>query len=133
LKNYDDGWGFNCFGCNSKGTVVEFFMHYYGMEHDEAVASVAERFEINIEGLSVIQETIKAPIKTGGESFNMKKLTEFHAQAATQCRLIMRKRPGDGAIRRWIEEAFERMDDCIENCDAEGMEKIYLEASKWNT
>jgi DNA primase len=127
MRKHADGWGFHCFGCNSGGTVVEFFMKHYNLEREEALEQICERFEIGTDSQELLSAAIRAlsrDVNTSG------RLASMHRLAADECRTLLRSRVEDAALRKWVSNAFRRMNECLEDMDCDGLERICTEARR---
>ncbi|MFA5313377.1 MAG: CHC2 zinc finger domain-containing protein, partial [Methanomassiliicoccales archaeon] len=52
-------WVYHCFGCSSGGTIIDFFMDYYGMDSPvEAIDAICEKFGFSDMG-DIISKEIK--------------------------------------------------------------------------
>lgn len=54
LKIYDNPKGWYCFGCSQGGTVIDFYMHFYGVGFVQAVEGLGQMFGL---GGEIDQET----------------------------------------------------------------------------
>lgn len=111
LLLHDDGWGYNCFGCGAKGTVVEFFMDYHGIETvGEALEAICEHFELKDES-----ELVKRAVESLGKNeFNDKKrLAMIHEMASHHCRLLLKSKGDDPDVAKWVRSSYAQMNRSI--------------------
>ncbi len=120
LRLYSDGhWGFRCFGCSVRGSVVQFFMYYYKIDFDEAISRICEYFNIDVEGSlieSVLTSNSNKTIKKGD-------LSSVHKIVAIKCKQLIRENPSEENIN-WVREIYAKLNDHIENFDCDAIYDI---------
>jgi len=84
IECMEDGvWVYNCFGCNSGGTIIDFCQEYFGYKLIEALKFLCEKYNItqNDEAISFDNKRVNY----------RKKIECAHIVVANQCRLLLRK------------------------------------------
>ena len=121
-----DCWLYNCFGCNSSGTIIDFCMAYKSLDSPtDAVIYLAEKLEIK----STYDVAIKA-IKNAKINANFKKILDSeHFLASKRCFQLLKKHNND-KTKEWVFNAYKQMNNMLSKEDAHGIEKISNEALK---
>lgn len=122
----EDGiWIYHCLGCGVKGTIIDFFMDYYGIPTSaQAVLSICHRFnfkntsQLVFEGLCDVKKKVNL----------QKKMEMTHIVVSNQCRMLLRKNFDKFNI--WIASVYRQMNIALEKEDITAIEKIGLEVSK---
>ena len=124
-KEADGIWVYHCFGCGSGGTIVDFFMDYYGLSNlMEAVEAIAEKFGFTGTEADILRgmKDIKKQVDTG------KKMECAHIVACNQCRMLLRKNYEKYA--KWVAQAYRRMNDALDAEKIDVIEQVGSEASR---
>lgn len=118
-------WIWHCLGCNSKGTIIDFCMEYYGLNSSfEAVNFLCKKFnfkggdQMSLDSLKDIRKKIDL----------QKKMNCTHVLVAHQCLALLRKDYNKNS--KWVKEAYMRMNKSLDEDDIETIESIGYEASK---
>ena len=121
----EDGvWVYNCFGCGSKGTIINFFMQYYNVNRTKAVEMICDKF-----GIHDIKEIAMSSIKDIGKKFDMKKKMEMaNVIASNRCRMLMRQ--DFEANRAWVKDVYRRLNEALSKNDIDTVEAINNEVSE---
>jgi hypothetical protein len=111
-------------GCGAKGTVIDFFMEYYGIPSSaEAVLYICRKF-----GFKDSKELALSSLKDVKKRVNFQKKIEFiHIVSANQCRMLLRK--DFKKYNRWVASAYRRMNAALTMEDIEAVERVGFEAS----
>lgn len=121
MIKHEDGWGYHCFGCQSSGTVVEFYKAYYDIE-DTGVAMemICEKI-----GLEDEVEMVKRAIDNMAnvDSQLDKEIEELHIMASYRCQSIARGTDDDEHIR-WVNNAYREMNAALGSRDYAVIEMI---------
>ncbi|MCK9435563.1 MAG: CHC2 zinc finger domain-containing protein [Candidatus Cloacimonetes bacterium] len=122
----DGVWLYNCFGCGSGGTIIDFVIDFYGAESFvEAIAILMTKFEISSD-----VELVSKAIKDAKVTMDMKNELECeHIQAASACRSLLRKKT-DKATQSWVGSSYRKMNALLKVMDKKGIVKIKQEAVK---
>ena len=106
----DDVWVFGCFGCGSKGTIVDFCMEYWTLDTSgDALALIADKMN-----LGSAEEIIKDAIKHLKVSVDEQKALEVqHISASDGCREILRRYPGRTDIEGWVATKYRAMNQWL--------------------
>lgn len=123
IKQMDDGaWTYFCFGCKCKGMAVRFFMEYTGEEDKEkAVNAIRTRFKIENLGDPSLYRVVTRRI-------DKKRIIETsHILVASQCRTLLRKDLQKN--KKWVEDAYKRLNKALDEGDSDTIESIGYEAS----
>jgi DNA primase len=118
-------WIFNCFGCGSKGTIIDFCMDYYGISSSvEAVLFLCNKF-----GLKKSDISIADSLKDVKKRANLqRKINCAHVVASRQCFSLLQK----NYVRHnaWVKEAYKTMNKALDAEDIGIIEGIGFEASE---
>jgi DNA primase len=113
---------FHCFGCNSKGTIIDFCTAYYGLnDSEEAVEFLCKKFNIDKDN-----PEIQAIADTKKEVNLRKKVEHAHIITANQCRLLLQK--NYIKYNKWIGKAYKRLNKALDEGKMEEVENIGYEA-----
>lgn len=124
-KTANGVWLYNCFGCGSGGTIIDFAIDYYGAEtFEEAVAILMAKFELtsDVDLVSKAMAEAKVVIDT------KKGLECEHIQAASACRSLLKKRVNDKDLQSWVAESYRKMNTMLKEMDINGIISIKQEA-----
>ena len=127
-KDEDSGcWFYNCFGCNSSGTIIDFCIDYNSLNSPhEAVLYLVGKLEIK-NGYDVI---IKA-IKNAKININFKKILDSeHFLASKRCFQLLKKH-NDEKKREWVFNTYREMNRMLSKEDIHGIEKVSSKALKF--
>mgnify|MGYP000993866256 CR=1 FL=1 len=121
----DQIWLYHCFGCNSGGTIIDFFMDYYGISSaEEAISEIC-----NVFGLKDTVDIVISVFKDVKKRVDIdKKLECEHIIAANQCRSLLRKKYKQ--YSRWVGKQYRKMNVMLANKDLDGIRAIGDEISK---
>lgn len=120
----DGAWVYNCFGCQSKGTIINFCIDYLGKDdREEAVAYLVERY--NIEGITDADlMTYRFVVKSIDEK---RKLECANVKSSDQCRELLRY--DFAKNKKWVANAYKRLNKALDEQDIIVVEDIGHEAS----
>lgn len=120
-------WLYNCFGCGSGGSILDFVMDYFSIESvNEAISMLMKHFKINSD-----VELITESIKEAKVSVNAKKEMECeHIQASSACRCLLRKYHDDKEVHAWVAKKYKLMNNMLKKADTHGISQIKNEALK---
>lgn len=122
----DGTWLYHCFGCQSAGTIIEFFMERYDIRSVKAAMEViCEKFDIK-ESLDTISDSFAA---AGGRINTKKRCLGAHINAANRCRILLREKHRDAEVVRWIVEKYCEMNQALVENDFTRLDEISEEAS----
>jgi hypothetical protein len=118
-------WFYNCFGCGSGGTIIDFSKDYWSLDHpSEALILIMQKEGIKGDCDAMIRSIRDAKVKM---DFN-KKLECSHFVAASNCRRLLRRFPGDKAVETWVAKAYRAMNVMLDGCEIRKVERIGEEA-----
>jgi DNA primase len=125
LMEEDGVWVYHCLGCGAKGTIIDFFMEYYGIHTSaEAILRICTKF-----GFKDSTELAISCLKDVKKRANFQKKIEFtHIVTSNQCRMLLRK--NFSKYHKWVASVYRRMNDALENEDIEIVEAVGSEASR---
>jgi len=108
----DDVFVFNCFGCGSGGTIVDFCKGFWSLDTlDEALAMIADKMN-----LGSTEEIIRNAVKNLKVSVDEEKHLECaHVSAADCCREILRKYPQREELWSWVATKYREMNRWLES------------------
>ena len=124
-ENKDGIWLYNCFGCGSGGTILDFVKDYFDINSfEEAVVFLMERFEIQSD-----TELVARALKEAKVTIDFDATLECeHIQAATACRILLRKNKGNQDVESWVGNAYRKMNSLLKEKNIKGISKIRSEA-----
>ena len=123
--NEEEGaWSFYCWGCNRGGTIVNFYMYYYGLTFREALKKVCEKHNIN-EGS---EDFVKNSLNINKKINFSKKMECAHIVSSNQCRNLLRKDYKKNS--KWVAEMYKKMNDALSRKDIDFVEEVAFNASK---
>jgi DNA primase len=124
IKRQDDGvWVYYCFGCQEKGTIIDFCQKYHGLPNVfESVTFLCKKF-----GFENVSQFKLDSFKDVKKKFDIKKKTEcVHIEVANQCRRLLRK--DFKKHNAWVSAAYKKLNKALNNSDLSAVEKIGYEA-----
>ena len=118
-------WVYTCFGCGSSGTIIDFCKDYYSLDDSlEALILIMEK-----EGVKSLSEAMIKAVRDVKIGVDVNKALECtHFVAASNCRRLLRKFPGDKSIETWVAKAYMKMNDLMDGADRNGVNRIGKEA-----
>ena len=118
-------WQFNCFGCNTGGTIIDFYMAYHCLENPyEAMIALAEHFQ-----LDKVDDLLKRSLDNIKVQVDQEaKLEAAHIEAASACRRLLRKASVPKEIEQWVRKSYIKMNTMLESGDIRGIRRIESEA-----
>jgi len=117
ITQKEDGWVFHCFGCKAGGTIVQFYMRFYGESKLSAVKHICRDFGIKSD-ISLVSKSI-GQINTSID--RKKKTASEHIVAANLCRMLLRREIDDKEVRDWVKRAYTDMNTALIEDDFEMM------------
>jgi DNA primase len=121
MTRYDDGWGFHCFGCQSSGTVVEFYKEYYGIDSSRvAMEMICD--ELGIDEEEILNSFINNVAEN--DSNRSKDILAMHMQASFNCQSLLRFGHDRKSVVKWVNTAYREMNAAIESVDYISIEMI---------
>jgi len=114
----------NCLGCGAKGTIIDFFMEYYGISSSaEAVLAICDKFGFKQSDISVTDS-----LKDVKKKVNLqRKINCAHVVASRQCFALLKK--DYAKYNKWVAEAYKTMNKALDAEDLSEIESIGFEAS----
>lgn len=121
-----DCWLYNCFGCNSRGTIIDFCMHYKGLHYpSDAVLYLAEKLE-----MKDTYDIIVRAVKNAKIDINFKKILDSeHFLASKRCFQLLKKY-NNSKVQEWVFNAYKQMNSMLAGEDIRGIENISNQAIK---
>lgn len=121
----EEVWMYYCFGCGRNGTVIDFFMDYYGHDHpSEALLAICEKFGFKDSQDLVVKYLGQIKREVGAH----KKIEFTNVVTSNQCRMLLRK--NFSRYNKWVAATYKRMNQALEEQDLEAMEQINAEVFK---
>lgn len=122
----EDGfWIYHCFGCEAKGTIVEFFKDYYNIyEINEVIDKLKERFEVSDEDSKPSEKYKNMKKKVD----NKKKIEYQHILSSNQCRMLLRQNYENN--KSWVAKSYKKMNIALETSDIGIIEEVGRKAFK---
>jgi len=121
----DNTWIYNCFGCNMKGTIIDFFMQYYNLpDSKSAISEICKKFNFND-----INDVTEIDLTASKKKASLRKKIEIaNIVTSNQCRMLLRK--SFEKNKKWVAESYKKINKALDNEELELVEKIGHEASK---
>jgi len=120
----DNIWSFYCWGCNRGGTLVNFYMNYYGISFKEAINKICDKYNINEKSDDFVKNSLKIEKRI---NFS-KKMECSHIVSSNLCRLLLRK--DYTKYNKWVAEQYKKMNEALTNKNLEFVENVGFEASR---
>lgn len=124
LKTDSGVWIYHCLGCGTKGTIIDFFREYYGLNSAaEAVLSICRKFGFNKDSgvASDSLNDVKKKIDL------QKKINCANIVSSRQCHALLRK--DFKRHSKWVADAYHKMNEALEKEDIDTIEAVGFEAS----
>lgn len=122
----DDVWAFKCYGCDRKGTIIDFCIYYFDLGQPiEALLLLAERSEIGDE-TDIVKILDSISVKVNNE----RRLDCVHYVASNSCHMLLRRFFKRKEIRDWIKGAYKVMNDSLVTGNIVTIEQVGQEAYK---
>ena len=120
-KEEDGVWLYNCFGCNSGGTIIDFCKKYYGLETSmESLELLANKYNLDEEKTLNFKPRKRTNWK--------KKLELAHILTASQCRKLLEKDYNKHSV--WIADYYKQLNKALDGNDIQSVENIGFKALK---
>ena len=121
-KREGDVWVYHCFGCDSSGTIIDFYQEYYGLDSPyEAVLALCKKYGIKKEQAGI--EYLQGLKKT----VNLKKKVEYaNMVTSNQCRMLLRKDFEKNS--KWVAKAYKSLNVAVDKEDISSIEGIGFKA-----
>jgi len=122
---HNDVWVFHCFGCQAKGTIIQFCREYFGLRNNtESIHYLCKYYKIkNVEDLVV------EGIKNVSKRVDLERQIEnANILSSNQCRMLLRK--DFKTHSKWVANAYKRLNKALDDQNYELVENIGYEASK---
>jgi hypothetical protein len=123
----DEGiWVYDCFGCGSMGTIIDFVKDFYSLDHpEEALVTIIEK-----SGMETGQDALVAAIREARVGCdNSKRLECSHLVASKNCLRLLRAFRNDPSVEKWVGNAYKnRMNRMLDHADIRGIEIVGNEA-----
>lgn len=109
----DNGiWIYQCFGCNSAGTIIDFCKDKFDISTpNEAVMLIADKENIKFDESLIIQASRDAKVVTDRQ-YN---LDLAHYLASANCRRLLRIANGNQDIMSWVAVVFRKMNKMLDD------------------
>ena len=120
----DKVWIYNCLGCGSKGTIIDFCHDFYGLNNVvESVLFICDKF-----GLGKTDDFIMEGIKDAEVTVNLqKKINCSNIVASRQCFSLLKKDYSRYNI--WVRDAYRKLNKALDAENIDLIESIGYEAS----
>ena len=116
----EDGiWIYQCWGCGSKGTILDFCMDYYGYHTvTEAVDFLCKKFDFKDVGEMVVEslQSLKKKINV------QKKLNCQNIVISSRCRLLLRK--DYEKHKSFVANIYKQLNQALDEEDGEKIEEL---------
>ena len=124
ISKEDNGvWIYHCFGCGSKGSIIDFCKDYFGLNISGSINYICKKFGLNKEDPPLIV------IENNNKKINMlKRMEHVHIVNSRLCYSLLKK--DFNKYSRWVKKAYRKMNSALDLEDIETIEKIGYEASR---
>jgi hypothetical protein len=121
-----DCWFYNCFGCNSSGTIIDFCIDYKSIDNQiEVIDYLVEKLEIKDTYDIIVQA-----IKNAKIDINSKKVLDSeHFLVSKRCFQLLKKYNND-KVKEWVFNTYKKINEMLLKEDIHGIEKISEQAIK---
>jgi len=121
----DGTWLYDCFGCGSGGTIIDFCQDYFSLDHpSDALVAILEKSGMDTGQDALVQAIKQAKIGCDRD----KKLECSHYVAARNCWRLLRAFPNDQKIENWVGKSYRRMNKMLADHNIRGIEIVGNEA-----
>ena len=121
---------YNCFGCGSSGTILDFTIDYgIAKTPQEALVEICQKLNITAMDDMMIKAIRNAKINVDMEQ----KLENEHIRTADICRNLLTEFRGNIEIEQWVENAYRQMNTLLLRGDIHGISNIQGEAMHINS
>ena len=120
----DNVWIYNCLGCSSHGTIIDFCMEYYGLNSSaEAALFICNKF-----GFKKTDAVVTDGLKDVKTRVNLqKKINCANIVASRQCFSLLKK--DYHKHNKWVKDAYKIINKALDEEDLSAIESIGFEAS----
>jgi len=115
----DDIWIYQCWGCGSKGTILDLRMDYYGFNNvTEAVDFLCEKFDFKDVGEMVVES-----LKNLKKKINVQnKLNCQNIVISDRCRILLRR--DYGVYKGFVSDVYKQLNVALDEEDSEKVEEL---------
>ena len=118
-------WIFHCFGCGTKGSVIDYCMNQYSYSFGRSLHYICEKLDIKDDISTQALDRIKA----NNRKVNMNRRMELsNIMVSDQCRMLLTK--DFKQHKEWVSNAYKLLNQALADEDYNGIEQIGFEASK---
>jgi hypothetical protein len=105
-------WVFNCFGCGSGGTIVDFCMAFWSLDtSSEALAKISEKMN-----LGDTEDIIRHAMQNLRVSVDEERELEVeHVKSSASCQLVLRKYPKNDELWGWVASSYRKMNILLDS------------------
>jgi hypothetical protein len=120
-------WFYRCYGCGSKGTIVDFCVEYKSFDHPyDALVYIVERNGIRNDADFMVKAVKDAKVECDRRA----RLESSHFLAASNCRALLRLYNGEETVVSWVGSAYRKMNSMLDSGDRMGIEGVSEEACR---
>ena len=118
-------WLYNCFGCGSGGTIIDFCMDFFSFDSSlEALVFVLQKM-----GIASNQEMVSKAMQEAKVGMDLNKELECaHFVASRNCRRLLKGQWGDKRVETWVAKAYREMNLLLDKGDRNGVDMVGEEA-----
>ena len=124
FKDEEGVWIYHCFGCEAKGTIIDLVQEYHSLPSPSAaVVWIFKKF-----GWGNNEDLIIDSLKGVQKKINIQKKMECaNVVTSNQCRMLLRK--NYNRYKKWVAEAYKKMNKALDNGDIDTLESMGYELS----
>jgi len=120
-------WVYHCFGCGCKGTIVHFFMGYYGLSRKDAILAICKKFDIEDSDKLITKELIESSDNANAKASIKKRIECANINSSSQCRELLKK--DYNRYNTWVASSYKKLNKALDELDLDTIESIGFEAS----
>jgi DNA primase len=111
-KNSDGIWVYNCFGCQSHGTVIDYCKERFDLvSNEDALLMAAEKEGIKCDESMIIKASRDAKVQTDKKH----EIDMAHYATSGICRRLLRMAEGNEAVTAWVMEAYKELNRLMDD------------------
>jgi len=125
----DGGWKWYCYGCGTGGSVIQFYIKYFGVSEDDAIEALCQMYDIDDDPRSIIRSMERSQ----NDTTYKKDLESYFIRTAIFCRNLLRDYPGDRDVIKFVKSIYERSNASIGLSDLEESRRIFEDAQSFSS
>lgn len=120
-------WYYVCYGCDSKGTILDFCVDFKGHTHpSESLIYIIEKHGIKTDAEFMTKAVKEAKVECDKKS----RLEISHFLASCNCRRLLRRYNGEEIVQEWVAMSYRKMNEILPDNDVRGIERVSNDACR---